>query len=114
MPEMPPLGVFFQGKAIFVFFAGGRQCRACNAYAYIQKISYFHAFFDKDHLLLFSAQRKIYFLEKINTIFPDITKKIVFRRDFSEKTIFPEHLQKISYFQVFFLRKIIFPFVSKE
>ena len=35
-------------------FAGGGQCHACNAFAYIQKI-YFHAFFDKDHLLSFSA-----------------------------------------------------------
>ena len=51
----------------------------------------------------FPPKEKIsYFLEKINTIFADITKKIVFRREFPGKTIFPEHLKKISYFQVFF------------
>ena len=54
IPEMSPLGVFFRG--IFIFLPGG-QCHARNAYAYIQKI-YFHAFFDKDHLLSFSIQRK--------------------------------------------------------
>ena len=53
----PPLGVFFRSKGIFVFLPGG-QCRVCNAYAYIQKISCFRAFFDKDHLLSFSAKRK--------------------------------------------------------
>ena len=52
---MSPLGVFFRG--IFIFLPGG-QCHARNAYAYIQKISYFHALFDKDHLLSFSIQRK--------------------------------------------------------
>ena len=54
---MSPLGVFFWGKGIFVSLPGG-QCRTCNAYAYIQKIPYFHAFFDKNHLSFF-AQRKI-------------------------------------------------------
>ena len=52
MPKMSSLGVFLLG--IFVFLPGG-QCHACNAYAHMQKISYFHAFFDKDHLLSFSV-----------------------------------------------------------
>ena len=57
---MSPLDVFFRDKGIFVFFAreGEGQYHACNAYAYIQKISHFHALFYKDHLLSFSAQRK--------------------------------------------------------
>ena len=72
---------------------------------FLIKIIFFH----------FPAKEKIpYFLEKRNTMFPDITKKIVFRGEFLGKTIFSENLKKISYFQVFFLRKIIFPFVSKE
>ena len=57
MPEISTLGVFFRDKGIFVFSPVG-QCHACNAYAYIQKIPYFQALFDKDHLLSFSAQRK--------------------------------------------------------
>ena len=66
-------------------------------------------FLDKNHLLSFSAQRKnIIFSGKINTIFPDITKKIVFRHEFPGKTIFPEHLKKIWYFQVFFWEKSSF------
>ena len=82
---------------------GGMQCRACNAYAFIRKIPYFHAFFDKHHLLSFSAKKKKKIIfSGINTIFLDITKKIVFRREFPEKTIFPEHLKKILYFQVLF------------
>ena len=66
-------------------------------------------FLDKNHLLSFSAQRKnIIFSGKINTIFPDITKKIVFRREFPGKAIFPEHRKKIWYFQVFFWEKSSF------
>ena len=65
MPEISTLGVFFPDKGIFVFLPVG-QCRACNTYAYIQKIAYFHVLFDKDHLLSFSAQRKtiIFYGEK--------------------------------------------------
>ena len=57
----------------------------------------------------FPPKEKIsYFLEKRNTIFPDITKKIMFRREFFGKTIFSEHLKKISYFQVFFWERSSF------
>ena len=59
---------------------------------FLIKVTFFH----------FPFKEKIYFLEKRNTIFPDITKKIMFRREFFGKTIFSEHLKKISYFQVFF------------
>ena len=59
---------------------------------FLMKIIFFH----------FPLKEKIsYFLEKRNTIFLDITKKITFRREFLGKTIFSKHLQKISYFQVF-------------
>ena len=57
----------------------------------------------------FPPKEKIsYFLEKRNTIFPDITKKIMFRSEFFGKTIFSEHLKKISYFQVFFWERSSF------
>ena len=60
---------------------------------FLIKIIFFH----------FPPKEKIsYFLEKRNTIFPDITKKFMFRPEFLGKTIFSEHLKKISYFQVFF------------
>ena len=49
-----------------------------------------------------------YFLEKRSTIFPDITKNITFRRGFFGKTIFSEHLKKVSYFQVFFWERSSF------
>ena len=52
--------------------------------------------------------KKSYFLEKINTILPDVTKKIVFRRQFFGKTIFSEHLKKTSHFQVFFSERSSF------
>ena len=107
------LRCIFSGKGRLCLFAvragGGVQCRACNAYAYIQKIPYFHAFFDKDHLLSFSAKKKKKIIfSGINTIFLDITKKIVFRHEFPEKTIFPEHLKKIWYFQVLFWERSSF------
>ena len=53
-------------------------------------------------------EKPSYFMEKRNTIFPDITKKIVFRCEFLGKTIFSEHLKKISYFQVFFWERSSF------
>ena len=60
MTEMSPIGVLFRDKVIFVFFAGGDGGgeEGNVAYAYTQKTPYFHAFFDKDHLLSFSAKRK--------------------------------------------------------
>ena len=59
---------------------------------FLIKIIFFH----------FPPKEKIsHFLEKRNTVFPDVTKKM-FRREFFGKTIFSEHLKKISYFQAFF------------
>ena len=56
---------------------------------FLIKIIFFH----------FPTKEKIpYFLEKRNTVFPDITKKIMFRHEFFGKTIFSEHLREISYF----------------
>ena len=112
---MIPLGVFFRDKGIFVFLPGG-QCHACDAYAYIQKIPYFQAVFDKDHLLSFSGQRK-------NTIFSGKKKYHVSRyykkdrvqgwiswkdhilRKFKENIIFPG---------VFFWERSSFPLFLKN
>ena len=44
----------------------------------------------------------ISFLGGKNTIFPDNTRKIIFRCNSFEKTIFSEHLKTISNFHVFF------------
>ena len=96
-----------QGHPCF-FLPGGNvmvltPTRICRKYyiskRFLIKIIFFH----------FPPKEKIsYFLEKRNTIFPDITKKIMFRREFFGKTIFSEHLKKISYFQVFFWERSSF------
>ena len=98
----------FSGRGHCFFLPEGQRY-VCNIDAYIQKISYFHVFFDKYHLLSFSAKKKISYLpEKRNTIFPDITKNTVFRREFFGKTIFSEHLEKTSCFQIFFWERSSF------
>ena len=101
--------IFSKHEHLCFFWPGGWRGAYNVAYAYRQKIPYFHAFFDKDHLLSFSAKKKKKIIfSGINTIFLDITKKIVFRREFPEKTIFPEHLKKIWYFQVLFWERSSF------
>ena len=115
MPEISTLGVFFRGKGILVFFfLSGGQCHAFNAYAYIEKISYFHVFFDKDHLLSFSASRKNIIFEKKKYHLSRYYKKIMFRREFLGKTILSEHLKKISIFQTFFGEISSFPLCLKN
>ena len=60
---------------------------------------------------IFRPKNKIIFLEKRNIIFPDnTTRKVISQCDFFGKTIFSEHLKKISYFHVFFLRKMSITF----
>ena len=96
----------FSGQGHLFFLPVG-QCRACNTYAYIQKIPYFHALFDKDHLLSFSTQRKtiIFYGEKKHHLSRYYKKdRGQVRISWKENIIFPG----------IFLRKIIFPFVSKE
>ena len=116
MPEISPLDVFFRGKGIFVFLPGaGGQYRACNVYAYLQKIPYFHAFFDKNLLLSFSAQKK-------NIIFSGKNKYYLsryYKKDRVQARIsWKDHLSRTPeesiIFRGIFLRKIIFRFVSKN
>ena len=91
----------------------------CNiifvAFIHMYRKYHISMYFLRKIIFHFPSKEKLsYFLEKRNTIVPDITKKIIFQCDFCGKTIFSEHLKKPSYFHVFFLRKIIFPFPSKE
>ena len=51
---------------------------------------------------------------KRNAIFPDDTRKIIFQCDFFGKTIFSEHLKKISYFHVVFWERSSFIFRLKN
>ena len=102
---MSPLGVLFRG--IFVFLSGG-QCHACTPTHIYRKYHICTHFLIKINFFHFLPKEKIYFLEKRNTIFPDITKKIMFRRKFFGKTIFWEHLKKISYFHIFFWERSSF------
>ena len=71
-------------------------------------MSYFHVFLEKDYLSFSIQRNNIIFSGLKNTIFPDNTRKITFQCDFFEKTIFLEHLKKISYIHVFFLEKSSF------
>ena len=95
----------FSGQGHLCFFAGGgggNIVLVTSTHIY-RKYHISTRFLIKIFFFHFPPKKKIlYFLEKINTIFPDITKKIVFRREFPGKTIFPEHLKKVSYFEVFF------------
>ena len=108
MPEISPLGVLFWGKGIFFFL------QEDNVTLVIPTCEY-RKYHNSSHFLItivffhFPSKQKIsYFLEKRNTIFPDITIKILFRREFFGKTIFSEQLKKILYFQVFFWESVSF------
>ena len=106
--------IFSKHEHLCFFWPGGWRGAYNVAYAYRQKIPYFHAFFDKDHLLSFSAQRK-------NTIFSGKNKYHLSRyykkdrvlariswKDYLSRT--PE--ENIT-FPGIFRGKIIFSFVSK-
>ena len=71
----------------------------------MQKISYFHVYFEKDHLS-FSVQRKnIMFLgKKYHLLSSDNTRKIIFQCNFFEKTLFSKDLKK----------NIIFPCIWRK
>ena len=68
----------------------------------MQKISYFHVYFEKDHLS-FSVQRKniMFWGKKYHLLSSDNTRKIIFQCNFFEKTLFLKDLKKILYFHVF-------------
>ena len=61
--------------------------------AFEENISYFHVFFWERSSCI-SCKNKLIFSGKINTIFPDNTRKVKLQRNFFWKTIFSEHLEK--------------------
>ena len=91
------------GQGHLCFLAGGGNIVLVTPTHIYRKYHISTCFLIKIIFFHFPPKEKIsYFLEKRNTIFPDITKKYMFRREFLGKTIFSEHLKKISYFQEFF------------
>ena len=117
IPEMWSLSVFLGERSYLVFwqkcnfiFVGKRNTTITN----IQKTSYFHAFFEKDHLSFSVRKKNIIFSGKTNAIFPHDKRKIIFQCNFFGKTLFSEHLKNISYFHVFFWERSSFIFRLKN
>ena len=73
----------------------------------------FFLFFLRKIIFHCPCKEKIYFWEKRNTIFPDITKKVIFQGNFFGKTIFSENLKK-TYFHAFFWERSSFLFCLKN
>ena len=113
MSEMTPLTlqVYFFGASSF-FSQGGNATSLTPTHIY-RKYHISTRFLIKIIFFHFPPKEKIYFLEK-KTIFPDITKKIMFRCEFFGKAIFLEHLKKISYFQIFFWERSSFVLCLKN
>ena len=100
MPEMSPLGVFFRG--IFVFLPGW-QCHACNAYARIQKISYFHAFSIKIIFFHFRLKKKYHiFWKKEIPSFQILQKRSCSGANFLERPSFQNIWRKYHISRYFF------------
>ena len=110
--DVTPRCIFWEQRYL-LFFSGGR-CHSCIAYAYIQKIPYFHPFFDKHHLLSFSAQRKNIFSGKKKHQLSRYHKNDRVQVRISWKNHPFRTFENNIIFSDIFLRKIIFPFVSKE
>ena len=53
--------IFCWERSSLIFFGRGAKHHVCNIYAYIQKISYFHVFLEKDHLSFFVQRNNIMF-----------------------------------------------------
>ena len=70
----------------------------------MQETSYFHVFFDKDHLS-FYVPRKNIFSRKRNAFFPDEARNIMFHAIFLERTPFQNIWRKYHIFMFFFLKK---------
>ena len=106
MPEMSPLGVFFRG--IFVFLPGW-QCHACNAYARIQKISYFHAFSIKIIFFHFRLKKKYHiFWKKEIPSFQILQKRSCSGANFLERPSFQNIWRKYHISRYFFWKRSSF------
>ena len=87
------------------FLAGGRGIMFVTPVRWYRKY-HIYMYFLRKIIFDFPPKGKLScFRGKKNTIFPNNTRKIIFQCNFFEKTIFSEHLKKISYFQVFFWRE---------
>ena len=115
MPEMSSLRVFFWKRSSLLFwqkgnfiFVGERNTTFTN----IQKTSYFHVFFEQDHLSFSVRKENIIFSGKRNAIYLYDIRKIIFQCNCFGKAMFSEHSKNISvaYFNVFFFEKGNFSF----
>ena len=78
-----------------------------------QKISCFRVFLEKDHpSLVLGPGKKHHIFEKKIPPFQRVQERSSLNAMLFETTIFSDYLRKISYFRVFFFRKIIFQFPS--
>ena len=62
----------------------------------------------------FPSRKYMIFSRKLNEIFPDDTRKIIFQRNVFGKATLLEHLKKISYFHVLFWERSSFIFGLKN
>ena len=85
------LSVFFRENIIFVTFI------------HIYRKYHISMYFLRKIIFHFLSKGKISYFPEKNTIFPDSTRKTIFKRDFLfGKTIFSGYLKEISYFHIFF------------
>ena len=108
-----PFGVFLRNKIIFGFFGRETWHHVRNTFTCTQKILCLHVFLEKGRPSLSLKGKKIMFSGKKIPSFQIIQEISCPSAVLFEKTIFSEHLKKISFFCVFFLRKIIFHFPSR-
>ena len=99
--EMSPLSVLFFGTRLCLFFWQKGNIIFVTFIHIYRKYHISLYFLIKINFHFPSKENILYFREKRNTIFPDITKKIIFKCDFFGNTIFSEHLRKASYLHVF-------------
>ena len=93
---------------------GGAWCHVCNTRGYTQKISYFHVFFEKNHLSLSVQEKNIIFLGEKIPSFQIIQEMSCPSAVLFEKTIISERLKKILYFRVFFWERSSFIFRIRD
>ena len=100
------LRCIFFGASLF-FCQGGNATPDTPTHTY-RKYHISTRFLIKIIFFHFPPKEKIYILEKRNTIFPDIAKKIMFRREFFGKTIFFRTSEENMIFPVFFWERSFF------
>ena len=102
LERQSPLVVFLRDKTILDFFGRMAWRHVCNTRTCTQEAAYFHVFLEKDCPSLCSQGKNIMFAEKKIPSFQIIQERSCPSTILFEKTIFSEHLKKISHFRVFF------------